>query len=192
MIASVSGKVISSSLGAVIIEVGGVGLHLNTTIRTSTSLDPGQQASLLTALIVREDSLTLYGFLEPMELETFDLLRSVNGVGPKSALSILSALTVQEIADAVSCESDAVFKSVPGVGVKTAKLITVSLAGKLAWGSSSGSSSSTNRASVDALVGLGYSEKEAIKAVTKVSEPERSNQEILKLALQQLARGDSR
>jgi Holliday junction DNA helicase RuvA len=104
----------------------------------------------------------------------------------------LSALTVQEIADAVSSESDAVFKSVPGVGVKTAKLITVSLAGKLAWGSSLGSSSSTNRASVDALVGLGYSEKEAIKAVTKVSKPERSNQEILKLALQQLARGDSK
>jgi Holliday junction DNA helicase RuvA len=192
VIASVSGKVTSSSLGAVIIEVGGVGLHLNTTIRTSTSLNPGQQATLLTVLIVREDSLTLYGFLEPMELETFDLLRSVNGVGPKSALSILSALTVQEIADAVSSESDAVFKSVPGVGVKTAKLITVSLAGKLAWGSSLGSSSSTNRASVDALVGLGYSEKEAIKAVTKVSKPERSNQEILKLALQQLARGDAR
>ena len=192
MIASVSGKVTSSSLGAVIIEVGGVGLHLNTTIRTSTSLNPGQQATLLTVLIVREDSLTLYGFLDPMELETFDLLRSVNGVGPKSALSILSALTVQEIADAVSSESDAVFKSVPGVGVKTAKLITVSLAGKLAWGSSSGSTSSTNRASVDALVGLGYSEKEAIKAVTKVSKPERSNQEILKLALQQLAKGDSR
>jgi Holliday junction DNA helicase RuvA len=192
VIASVSGKVTSSSLGAVIIEVGGVGLHLNTTIRTSTCLNPGQQATLLTVLIVREDSLTLYGFLEPMELETFDLLRSVNGVGPKSALSILSALTVHEIADAVSSESDAVFKSVPGVGVKTAKLITVSLAGKLAWGSSSGSSSSTNRASVDALVGLGYSEKEAIKAVTKVSKPERSNQEILKLALQQLARGDSK
>ncbi len=192
MIASVSGKVLASSLGAVTIEVGGVGLHLNTTTRTSTSLNSGQQASLLTVLIVREDSLTLYGFVEAMELETFDLLRSVNGVGPKSALSILSALTVQEIADAVSSESDAVFKSVPGVGVKTAKLITVSLAGKLPWGSNSVTSSLTNRASVEALVGLGYSEKEATKAVTKVSNPERSSEEILKLALQQLARGDSK
>jgi Holliday junction DNA helicase RuvA len=192
VIASVSGKVIASSLGAVTIEVGGVGLYLNTTTRTSTSLNSGQQASLLTVLIVREDSLTLYGFLEAMELETFDLLRSVNGVGPKSALSILSALTVQEIADAVSSESDAVFKSVPGVGVKTAKLITVSLAGKIPWSSNSGSSSSTNRASVEALVGLGYSEKEATQAVTKVSNPERSGEEMLKLALQQLARGDSK
>jgi Holliday junction DNA helicase RuvA len=192
VIASVSGKVLASTLGAVTIEVGGVGLFVNTTVRTSSSLSIGQQASLLTVLIVREDSLTLYGFLDSIELETFDLLRSVNGVGPKSALSILSALTVQEIADAVASESDGVFKSVPGVGVKTAKLITVSLAGKLPWGSSSGSSSVTNRASVEALVGLGYSEKEAAKAVAKVSKPERSNQEVLKLALQHLARGGSK
>ena len=192
MIASVSGKVLASTLGAVTIEVGGVGLFVNTTVRTSSSLSIGQQASLLTVLIVREDSLTLYGFLDSIELETFDLLRSVNGVGPKSALSILSALTVQEIADAVASESDGVFKSVPGVGVKTAKLITVSLAGKLPWGSNLGSSSVTNRASVEALVGLGYSEKEAAKAVAKVSKPERSNQEVLKLALQHLARGGSK
>ena len=192
MIASVSGKVLASTLGAAAIDVGGVGLFVNTTVRTSSSLIIGQQASLLTVLIVREDSLTLYGFLDSIELETFDLLRSVNGVGPKSALSILSALTVQEIADAVASESDGVFKSVPGVGVKTAKLITVSLAGKLPWGSNSGSSSVTNRASVEALVGLGYSEKEAAKAVAKVSKPERSNQEVLKLALQHLARGGSK
>jgi len=192
VIASVSGKVLASALGAATIEVGGVGLFVNTTVRTSSSLIIGQQASLLTVLIVREDSLTLYGFLDSIELETFDLLRSVNGVGPKSALSILSALTVQEIADAVASESDGVFKSVPGVGVKTAKLITVSLAGKLPWGSNSGSSSVTNRASVEALVGLGYSEKEAAKAVAKVSKPERSNQEVLKLALQHLARGGSK
>jgi Holliday junction DNA helicase RuvA len=66
-------------------------------------------------LVVREDSLTLYGFLETLELETFDLLRSVNGVGPKSALSILSSLSVQDIAEAVANESDSVFRSVSGV-----------------------------------------------------------------------------
>ena len=192
MIASVSGKVLASTLGAVTIEVGGIGFHLNTTIRTSTAVNLGEQASLLTVLIVREDSLTLYGFLEATELQTFDLLRTVNGVGPKSALSILSVLSVQEIADAVSSESDAVFRSVPGVGVKTAKLITVSLAGKLPWGSNLGSSSVSNRASVEALVGLGYSENESMKAVSKVSNPERSNEEILKLALQYLARGGSK
>jgi Holliday junction DNA helicase RuvA len=147
---------------------------------------------MLTVLIVREDSLTLFGFLDSMELETFDLLRSVNGVGPKSALSILSALSVQEIADAVASESDIVFKSVPGVGVKTAKLITVSLAGKLPWGAGNANSSTTGRPTIDALVGLGYSEKEASKAVANVSSEDLSSQDILKLALQNLAKGGSK
>jgi Holliday junction DNA helicase RuvA len=151
----------------------------------------GNQITLLTALIVREDSLTLYGFLEPTELVTFDLLRSVNGVGPKSALSILSSLSVQEIADAVSSESDAVFRSVAGVGVKTAKLIAVSLAGKLAGDSGRSISSGLARATVEALVGLGYKEKEATLAVSKVAKPDLSDPEVLKLALQYLARGGS-
>lgn len=189
MIASVSGRVLANSLGAVTIEVGGVGLLLHTTVRTSSSLAIGNQALVYTVLIVREDSLTLYGFLDEIELQTFDLLRSVNGVGPKSALSILSALSVQEIADAVSSESDLVFRSVTGVGVKTAKLITVSLAGKLPWGSKSSSRSLANSTSVEALVGLGYSEKEATKAVNKVSNPDLTNEDVLKLALQHLARG---
>lgn len=192
MIASVSGKVLATTLGTVTVEVGGVGLLLHATNRTAASLNVGQQTSLLTVLIVREDSLTLYGFLDSMELETFDLLRSVNGVGPKSALSILSALSVQEIADAVASESDIVFKSVPGVGVKTAKLITVSLAGKLPWGDGKTDNSTNSRPTIDALVGLGYSEKEASKAVANVSSEDLSSQDILKLALQNLAKGGSK
>ena len=187
MIASVSGKVLASTLGAVTIEVGGVGLVVHTTNRIATQLNLGHPATLMTVLVVREDSLTLYGFLDALELETFDLLRSVNGVGPKSALSILSSLSVQEIADAVASESDAVFRSVSGVGVKTAKLIALSLAGKISGGLGSVSSGSS-RASVDALIGLGYSEKEATIAVRKVSSPNLSDQEVLKLALQHLAK----
>jgi holliday junction DNA helicase RuvA len=187
VIASVSGKVLASTLGVVTVEVGGVGLSVHTTSRQSSSISIGQQVTLLTVLVVREDSLTLFGFLDQMELEAFDLLRSVNGVGPKSALSILSSLTVQEIADAVASESDAVFKSVTGVGPKTAKLITVSLAGKLLSGSGS-STSGIRRATVDALVGLGYSENESTKVVSKVSDPGLSDQQVLKLALQQLAK----
>lgn len=191
MIASVSGKVLSTTPGAVTLEVGGVGLLINTTNRITPTMTVGNQITLLTALIVREDSLTLYGFLEPTELVTFDLLRSVNGVGPKSALSILSSLSVQEIADAVSSESDAVFRSVAGVGVKTAKLIAVSLAGKLAGDSGRSISSGLARATVEALVGLGYKEKEATLAVSKVAKPDLSDPEVLKLALQYLARGGS-
>ncbi len=191
MIASVSGKVLASTLGAVTLEVGGVGLLVHTTNRISSKLAIGQSATLQTVLVVREDSLTLYGFLEAMELETFDLLRSVNGVGPKLALSILTSLSVAEIADAVASESDAVFRSVSGVGVKTAKLITLSLAGKISGGSST-LITGTARASVEALIGLGYSEKEATITVRKVSSPNMSDQDILKLALQHLAKAGSK
>jgi len=189
VIASVSGKVSSVTLGTITIVVGGIGLLVNTTSRTASSIKIGESATLLTELIVREDSLTLYGFVEPMELEIFALLRSVNGVGPKSALSILSALSVEEIAEAVSNESDTVFKSVPGVGVKTAKLITLSLAGKLTWGTGSSSGKQRNPASVEALVSLGYSDKQAAQAVSHVFSPGFSDQKILKLALQYLASG---
>lgn len=192
MIASVSGKVLASTLGAVTLEVGGVGLLVHTTNRIASSLASGHDATLQTVLVVREDSLTLYGFLDAMELETFDLLRSVNGVGPKSALSILTSLSVAEIADAVASESDSVFKSVSGVGVKTAKLITLSLAGKISGGSSTSVISGTARASVEALIGLGYSEKEASITVRKVSSPNMSDQDILKLALQHLAKAGSK
>ena len=191
MIASVFGKVLSTTPGAVTLEVGGVGLMVNTTNRIVSTLALEKQITLFTALIVREDSLTLYGFLEPSELAAFDVLRSVNGVGPKSALSILNSLSVQEIADAVATESDAVFRSVTGVGVKTAKLIAVSLAGKLLGVTGQATSSLSSKASVEALVGLGYKEKEASIAVSKVSDPSLSEQEVLRLALQQLAKGGS-
>jgi len=187
----VSGKVLASTLGAVTLEVGGVGLLVHTTNRIASTMTIGQNATLHTVLVVREDSLTLYGFLDAMELETFDLLRSVNGVGPKLALSILTSLSVAEIADAVASESDAVFRSVSGVGVKTAKLITLSLAGKISGGSST-LITGTARASVEALIGLGYSEKEATITVRKVSSPNMSDQDILKLALQHLAKAGSK
>jgi holliday junction DNA helicase RuvA len=189
VIASVSGKVLATTLGAVTVEVGGVGLVVNTTNRISSSLSVDNSASLVTVLVVREDSLTLYGFLESIELETFDLLRSVNGVGPKSALSIMSSLSVQEIADAVAAEADAVFKSVTGVGAKTAKLITVSLAGKLPWAFGGSALTGSARSSVDALVGLGYSEKQSSQAVSQVSKAGLSDEQVLKLALQYLAKG---
>lgn len=192
MIASISGKVLACSLGAVTLEVGGVGLLVNTTSRTCDNLELGQPATLKTVLVVREDSLTLYGFLDSTELETFDLLRSVNGVGPKSALSILSSLTVQEISAAVASESDDVFRAVTGVGPKTAKLITVSLAGKLNSVYSSSSGSTRSRSTIEGLVGLGYSEKESSQAVAKITDPDLSDQQVLKLALQQLAKGSAK
>jgi Holliday junction DNA helicase RuvA len=98
---------------------------------------------------------------------------------------------VQEIADAVATESDAVFRSVAGVGVKTAKLIALSLAGKLLGASGKAVDSVSAKAAIEALVGLGYKEKEASVAVSKVSDPSLPEQEILRLALRHLAKGGS-
>ncbi|HWH26161.1 MAG TPA: Holliday junction branch migration protein RuvA, partial [Pseudolysinimonas sp.] len=135
-----------------------------------STLRLGHEAFLHTALIVREDELSLFGFATTEELQVFDLLRSVSGVGPKSALGVLAALTPSQIAQAVADEDDAPFRKVSGIGPKTAKLIAVSLAGKLlAPASPSGlaSPAPTSIAAnvVSALIGLGWNASVAAQAV---------------------------
>ena len=191
MIASVSGTVRASSPEALVVDVGGVGLLVNTVNRVSSSFSLSDHAELFTVLIVREDSLTLYGFIDQSDLQTFELLRSVTGVGAKSALAILNTLSVSQIRDAVSQEADSVFKSVTGIGSKTAKLITLSLAGKLPAGLGGPSKPGNHPVAIDALVGLGYKEKDAVRAVESVSNAESSEKEVLRLALQLLARGNA-
>ena len=132
MISSVRGNVLAIAGPAVIIEVGGVGLAVQVTPQHALSLRVGSEASLRTALIVREDDLSLYGFANTDELTVFDALRGVTGVGPKSAMGVLAAMSPGEIASAVAREDDSAFRKVSGIGPKTAKLIVVSLAGKLA------------------------------------------------------------
>ena len=131
MISSVRGTVLAAVGTTVVIEVGGVGLNVQVTPQHALSLRVGSEATVRTALIVREDDLSLYGFSEADELTVFDLLRGVTGVGPKSAMGVLAAMSPGEIAQAVAVEDDAAFRKVSGIGPKTAKLIVVSLAGKL-------------------------------------------------------------
>ena len=170
MISSLRGRVLAAAGGSVVIEVGGVGFHVNTTPAFALSMREGHEASVHTTLVVREDSLTLFGFATRDELDVFDLLIGVTGVGPKSALGVLSVLSPGQIAEAVQRDDDAVFRKVSGIGPKTAKLITVSLAGKLV-----APAVSTPHAPVvaggaadsvlAALTGLGWSERVAAEAV---------------------------
>jgi holliday junction DNA helicase RuvA len=187
VIASLTGKVLAVSSGVLVIEVSGVGFTVHTTARTSSSLHAGQDLAVFTSLVVREDAFTLYGFLEKAQLEVFELLRSVNGVGPKSALAILGELSVEQIAVAVTGESDGTFKAVSGIGAKTAKLITVSLAGKLN-STTTGTTGAHTEQTVAALMGLGWSERLARDAVTESVQPGISSEELLKTALRLLAR----
>ena len=169
MIASVRGTVLAAVGTSVVLEVGGVGLAVQVTPTHALSLRVGAEARLHTALVVREDDLSLFGFADAEELAVFDLLRGVTGVGPKSAMGVLAALTPAAVANAVAAEDDAAFRKVSGIGPKTAKLIVVSLAGKLSATSPSraaGAGATSVRDDVAvALVGLGWPERVATQAV---------------------------
>src|SRR5690606_24390365 len=107
------------------VGVGGVGFQVAVPADVAHTSVVGGDLLLHTSLVVRDDSLSLYGFLEPEELDIFMLLTTVTGVGPKSALGVLSHLTADQIAQAVSDEDDAPFRRVSGIGPKTAKLIVL-------------------------------------------------------------------
>ena len=172
MISSLRGTVLHLSGGGAVIEVGGVGMSVALTPGHALSLRSGAEAFVHTVLVVREDDLSLYGFATREELELFDLLRSVSGVGPKSALGVLAQLAPDEIARAVATDDDGPFRKVSGIGPKTAKLITVSLSGKLAPPSVAARPGvavvAPDSDVVAALVGLGWPERVAASAVSEM------------------------
>ncbi|KAA9110542.1 Holliday junction branch migration protein RuvA [Microbacterium rhizomatis] len=175
MISSLRGTASHVETDAVVVDVGGVGFAVAVTPQVARGIHLGDTVSLHTYLIVREDALALFGFSAREELTVFTQLLSVAGVGPKSALGVLATLTVPQIADAVASDDDAPFRRVSGIGPKTAKLIVVQLAGKLAAVVSSSSAGATIAAPmtaqvVQALVGLGWSERIAAEAVAGVME----------------------
>lgn len=198
MISSLRGTVVDVAGATAVIEVGGVGLSVALTPQHVLSLRVGAEASVRTALIVREDDLSLFGFRDADELAVFDLLRGVTGVGPKSAMGVLAAMSPAEVATAVSRDDDGAFRKVSGIGPKTAKLIVVSLTGKLLafQAAPAGAARTMPAPSVDqdvlvALVGLGWSEKVAAQAVddavAAASEGERATvAALLRIALARL------
>jgi len=150
-----------------VLDLNGVGFEV--LVSAAADLPAiGQNVDLHTKLIVREDSLTVFGFNSRGERHVFELLCSVSGVGPKSALAVLSSLDLASIEQAIRAEDDEVFRRVSGIGPKTAKLICVSLASKIeAVVGSKPVTSSSNRAAdvVTALVGLGLKEVAAKSAI---------------------------
>lgn len=174
MISSLHGTVLHTTTDQVVIEVGGVGFAVAVPADVAHTATVGEQLRLHTSLIVREDALSLFGFADRAELEVFGLLISVTGVGPKSALGVLSHLTVDQIAEAVTAEDDAPFRRVSGIGPKTAKLIVVQLAGKVHAVAAPAKATSSPADDVvtqvaAALVGLGWSEKVAAEAAAQTA-----------------------
>ncbi len=199
MISSLRGTVLSAIGGTAVIEVGGVGFAVQLTPDHVLSLRVGDEAFIHTTLIVREDALQLFGFADLEQLQVFELLNGVSGVGPKSAIGVLAVLSPDQVADAVAADDDAPFRKVSGIGPKTAKLIVVSLTGKLAAArraparavKAGGAPSAVPDSVLVALVGLGWPEKIAAEAVADVvAETDESSrdsvQALLRLTLARL------
>ena len=179
MISSVRGEVLSVGLDHAVVEVGGVGLAVQATPATLARLRRGQPARLDTALVVREDSLTLFGFADNTEREMFLLLQTVSGVGPRVALATLAVLDPTALSIALADGNLTTLMTVPGIGRKGAERLVVELRDKVAPPSAADTADGEVPASpvaagslrdqvVEALVGLGFAAKPAEKAVDEV------------------------
>ena len=195
MIATLSGIVKSLSPERAIIEVGGVGMNVLINSHTSLSLSIGAPAHLYTSLVVREDSLTLFGFSDEPSRVVFELVQTVSGIGPKVALSILGALTPTELAHAVNTENISAIEKVPGIGKKGAQRMVLELKSKLSDFGHGGQRISHQpvwrEQLTSALISLGFSAKDSDEAInsvlSSVSQEEIASMELgdlLKLALQ--------
>lgn len=198
MISSVTGTVTAVSPGRCVIDVRGIGYLVSVPDHFSTATAVAETVTVYTSLVVREDSLSLFGFGTVEEQELFDALTSVSGVGPRSALGILSEMTPAQVISAVAAEDDSPFRKVSGIGPKTAKLITVQLSGRLphlslsdSFAARQGRSSNPSELTelvVAALTQLGWNERRARETVTSL-EPfsdQDSTESVLKRALAEM------
>lgn len=173
MIASVQGTVLSIELDHAVVDVGGVGLAVQATPATLATLRHGEPARLATSLVVREDSLTLYGFADPAARELFVLLQTVSGVGPRLALATLAVLEPDTLRTALAEGDLATLTRVPGIGRKGAERLVVELRDKVgALAPAASASVAATRSGgalrnrvVEALVGLGFPLRQAEQAV---------------------------
>jgi Holliday junction DNA helicase RuvA len=174
MIGRLSGILLEKSPPTVLIDVGGVGYEVDVPMSTYYELpEIGARATLLTTFIVREDAQSLYGFLTAAERDTFSQLIRISGVGARTALSVLSGMSVVELASAIASQEAARLVRIPGIGRKTAERLLLELKGKLgpAVETSADSPAPVDSASEDvlrALVSLGYSDREATSAIRKL------------------------
>lgn len=191
MIGRIAGTLLEKSPPMVLVDAGGVGYELDVPMSTFFNLPAlGQPVALLTHFVVREDAQQLYGFLTSQERAAFRELVKVSGVGARTALAILSGLSVADLAAAVSTQDSARLVKVPGIGKKTADRLLLELKGRLGPDLAPASTAVANALQADilqALVALGYSEREA-SAVLKTLPLGVAVAEGIRLALKALSR----
>lgn len=176
MISSVQGVVESTGSDHVIVNVGGVGLHVFAPTSTLAEIGgPGKQVHLHTHLYFKEDVIALYGFATPDELRLFLLLMNVKGIGPRNALRMLSSMSPTDLVSAIANEDLDTLTRVPGIGRKTAARLSLELKGSLEkeWAvTPSGGVSAVDNDAVAALTALGYSAAEARSALASIDNPD--------------------
>lgn len=172
MIAHLSGTISSVGADDVIVDVGGFGMRILTTPATIATLNRGQEATLQTSLVVREDSLTLYGFAEAAERDLFEFVQTASGIGPKVARAMLSVLSPNQLNTAISDADTSTLTTVPGIGRKGADRIIIELRDRVSEAVPSapthGPKGHTRSQVTEALIGLGWSAKESERAVDEV------------------------
>lgn len=200
MIASLSGTILTVGLDSVVLDVGGVGMLVHTTPSTAASVRIGEATELATTLVVREDSLTLYGFATPDEKRVFETVQTVSGVGPRLALAMLTVHAPDTIRRAISTGDHATLTKVPGIGKKGSERLVLELRDKLGAPTGTGTGAAAPAPSTDevwreqvreALVGLGWNVKQADAALDRVAPRAAegaSVPELLRAALQELGR----
>ncbi|SHI61656.1 Holliday junction DNA helicase subunit RuvA [Tessaracoccus bendigoensis DSM 12906] len=203
MIAQLTGTVLKAGATSCVLDVGGVGFLAQVTASTAAGLRPGEQATLHTSMVVREDSMTLFGFSDEGDREAFELVQSASGVGPKLALAIVSVLSPGELRRAVQSSDLARLCTVPGIGSKGAQKLVIELKDKvvvLAAGQDAAPSQENPlepelwRLQVsEGLTGLGWSARDAEAAADNVAhlveaDPGIPVGKLLRAALNSLAR----
>ncbi|MDH3958705.1 MAG: Holliday junction branch migration protein RuvA [Actinomycetota bacterium] len=173
MIAFVRGTVTSVAGDSAVIDVGGVGLSLQCGPRALADLRPGTAAQIATALVVREDSLTLFGFADEDERQAFDVLQSVTGIGPRTAQAILAVLTVEQLRSAVAADDLATLSTPPGIGRKGAARIALELKDRIGAPSQAAAAPQVDADDwsapvVDGLIALGWPPRDSRAATEAV------------------------
>ena len=188
MIARLRGKPVARRADGLVLDVGGVGYLVQATTSALRKASGRDEVELETYLNVREDALQLFGFAEADERELFELLLSVQGVGPKVALAIVSGSSSAELRRAIALEDTARFEAIPGIGRKTAQRVVLELKEKLAAGVdiAPAAGAPTDLVARDALVELGYSLVEAERALADV-DPDLPAEERVRVALRRAA-----
>ena len=184
MISRITGKVVDVGTNNVIIDCGGVGYEVYITPTEATALKTAEVLTLWTHLAVREDNMSLFGFKEKAGLEFFKLLITISGIGPKTALGILSIATLDTLYEAISTGEAGLLTKVAGIGRKNAQKIVVELKDKIGEGQYESTGSSTPEIdAIEALKTLGYPERNAREALKQVGKDVTDTGERVKAAL---------